>query len=261
MKKTLFFIFCFSLFIIKAQQYVEIKYLKTMSVPGAIVKTSFVLAIFPKENTTSFIFEKVYNKQDSITTKTEDDGEKREITNVSVIYEKENKNIKRMEIQKDYKKKELKSYEPIYGEKDFYIASEALPKIDWKIENEIKELLGYNVQKATCNFRGRNYIAWFTPEINIPDGPWKFNGLPGLILEISSNDSFIKFEAFQITLNKKGENVQDLFVKYPKVQQLTKVKRDELEKKNIEKQVKYIKSQNPDQSDAKIETNSLEVNN
>lgn len=82
-----------------------------------------------------------------------------------------------------------------------------------------------------------------------------------MILEISSNDSFIKFEAFQITLNKKGENVQDLFIKYPKVQQLTKVKRDELEKKNIEKQVKYIKSQNPDQSDAKIETNSLEVNN
>lgn len=261
MKKTIFLIFCFSLIITKAQQYEEVKYLKTMSVPGALVKTSFVLAVFPKDNSSSFIFEKVYTKQDSAITKTVDEGEKREVTNVSVIYQKENKNIRRMEIQKDYKKKELKSYEPIYGEKDFYTITEALPKIDWRIENESKEILGYKVQKAICNFRGRNYIAWFTSKINVPDGPWKFNGLPGLILEISSTDNFIKFEAFQITLNKKGENVEDLFVKYPKVQQLTKIKRDELEKKNVEKQVKYIKSQNPDQSDAKIETNSLEISN
>ena len=65
MKKTIFLIFCFSLIITKAQQYEEVKYLKTMSVPGALVKTSFVLAVFPKDNSSSFIFEKVYTKQDS----------------------------------------------------------------------------------------------------------------------------------------------------------------------------------------------------
>lgn len=260
MRKTFFFIFCFVLIVIKAQHYEEVKYLRTMSVPGALVKTSFILATFPKDNISSFVFEKVYTKQDSVTTKSVDEGEKREVTNVSVIYEKGNKNIRRMEIQKDYKKKQLGSYEPIYGEKDFYIVSELLPKIYWKIENETKEILGYPVQKASCIFRGRNYIAWFASKINIQDGPWKFNGLPGLILEIASTDNFIKFEAYQITLNKKGENLENLLVKYPNVKRIEKTKRDELERKNIDKQIKYIKSQNPDQSNAKIETNSLEIN-
>lgn len=61
---------------------------------------------------------------------------------------------------------------------------EEQPKLDWTICDSTGTILGYPVQKATCTFRGRSYIAWFAPEIAIPEGPYKFRGLPGLILEI-----------------------------------------------------------------------------
>ncbi|MDY3520116.1 GLPGLI family protein [Riemerella anatipestifer] len=65
----------------------------------------------------------------------------------------------------------------------------------WDITNsEPKVILGYEVKKATTNFGGRKWTAWFTPEIPIQDGPYKFYGLPGLILKISDNTNEYSFE-------------------------------------------------------------------
>lgn len=57
-------------------------------------------------------------------------------------------------------------------------------KINWTIFPETKTIEGFKVQKATTTFGGRNWIAWFTNDIQIQDGPYKFCGLPGLILNI-----------------------------------------------------------------------------
>ncbi|HTN68436.1 MAG TPA: GLPGLI family protein, partial [Dysgonamonadaceae bacterium] len=46
-----------------------------------------------------------------------------------------------------------------------------------------KTLLDYSCQMAVCNFRGREWTAWFATYIPVSDGPWKFGGLPGLIME------------------------------------------------------------------------------
>ena len=54
----------------------------------------------------------------------------------------------------------------------------------WNICDEYKDVAGYRCRKATCSFRGREYEAWFSEDIPISDGPWKFSGLPGLILEV-----------------------------------------------------------------------------
>ena len=59
-------------------------------------------------------------------------------------------------------------------------------------------ILGYRCQKATCHFRGRDFIAWFAPAIPVKRGPWKFGGLPGLILKVQDKDGLYTFEAIGI---------------------------------------------------------------
>lgn len=61
-------------------------------------------------------------------------------------------------------------------------------KFNWKIENEKEKIGQYNVQKATTDFGGRKWTAWFTTELPFQDGPYKFYGLPGLIVKIEDAD-------------------------------------------------------------------------
>ena len=72
--------------------------------------------------------------------------------------------------------------------------SNFLDQIRWEIQADAKEIAGYQVQKATTSFAGRDYIAWFTPEIPLSDGPYKFAGLPGLILELQDSEAEYVFE-------------------------------------------------------------------
>ena len=56
---------------------------------------------------------------------------------------------------------------------------------EWDLqEDSVKTILGHECQKATCKFRGREWTAWFALDVPISDGPWKFCGLPGLIMEV-----------------------------------------------------------------------------
>jgi len=75
----------------------------------------------------------------------------------------------------------------------FFNIKDSTAVFDWKITAEKKTILGYACQKATMHFRGRNYNAYFTDKIPFQDGPWKFSGLPGMILEIKSDDSDMSF--------------------------------------------------------------------
>ena len=65
----------------------------------------------------------------------------------------------------------------------FSYVKEKTPKIDWKISSETKAIGPHQAYKATGDFRGRTYTAWFTTDIPLPYGPWKLQGLPGIILE------------------------------------------------------------------------------
>ncbi len=61
---------------------------------------------------------------------------------------------------------------------DWFEVVEAVPDFGWVVTDEWKELLGYRVRRAECSFRGRDYVAWFAPELPLSEGPWKFCGLP-----------------------------------------------------------------------------------
>lgn len=54
----------------------------------------------------------------------------------------------------------------------------------WKILPEKKGIQGFTVQKAITDFGGRQWEAWFSVDIPFSEGPHKFRGLPGMILEL-----------------------------------------------------------------------------
>lgn len=89
--------------------------------------------------------------------------------------------------------KQLSSYE-----NETTVANDKPPKLIWEISSETKEIGGYTVIMAETSFRGRDYEAWFAPSIPIPAGPWKLNGLPGLILEAADKDRDYSWHAVSI---------------------------------------------------------------
>lgn len=89
---------------------------------------------------------------------------------------------------------------------EFFLVKEELTRIKWKIfENKTDTILGYKCLKATGNFRGRLFTVWFTKEIPARFGPWKLNGLPGLILEAKDHLDQVEFIAYRIEHFKKDK--------------------------------------------------------
>ncbi len=66
---------------------------------------------------------------------------------------------------------------------------------EWTIEDGTELILGYTCLKASTYYGGRHYTALFTPDIPISDGPWKFHGLPGMILKVSDEKGDFSYEA------------------------------------------------------------------
>jgi GLPGLI family protein len=79
--------------------------------------------------------------------------------------------------------------------------------IKWEIKNEFKKINIYNCQKAVGKFRGREYFAWFTLDIPVSLGPWKLNGLPGLILEANDSKNMFHFQAVKISFYKNEQKI------------------------------------------------------
>lgn len=72
--------------------------------------------------------------------------------------------------------------------------TELLEPQAWEIRPDTTMILGYKCQMAECDWRGRHYVAWFTEEIPISDGPYKFNGLPGLIFSVKDSTDEYSWE-------------------------------------------------------------------
>ncbi|MGV4415161.1 GLPGLI family protein [Chryseobacterium sp. T1] len=89
--------------------------------------------------------------------------------------------------------------------RDTYQYKEEQPVFNWKLEQDIKVILGYTCHKASTVFRGRKYVAWYANDLPINNGPYLFNGLPGLILEIEDTKDNYHFTA--IALDKKALDI------------------------------------------------------
>lgn len=239
-------------FSLNAQVSSEIKYLRKIHVDGSTFNSGFELNIDNEQQLSDFVFKGILNQSDTITNIIDD------LTTHKIIIQK-NDNPKPFTNQKNFKNHQLISYEFIYGEKDTYLIKEDLPELNWEITPETKNILGYQTQKAITKFRGREYEAWFAQEINIQDGPWKFHGLPGLILDVKSQDGFVEFIAYELTLNHAHSPIENLIIKYKELVPISFSQKKEIESKNISKQVKFLQSQNPEQTEVTITTNDLEI--
>jgi GLPGLI family protein len=82
---------------------------------------------------------------------------------------------------------------------NYYLVEEPLPEIKWNIKSDTLSISGLHCQMATAHFKGRDYTAWFCPDLPFHSGPWKLNGLPGLILEASDSkrEVIFKFGGFE----------------------------------------------------------------
>lgn len=77
-----------------------------------------------------------------------------------------------------------------------YIDDFEIPK--WEILDETITLLSHICKKATCRYRGRDWVAWYAIDIPISRGPYKFAGLPGLIMKIYDTENMYNFECIAI---------------------------------------------------------------
>ncbi|MDI9365744.1 MAG: GLPGLI family protein [Flavobacterium sp.] len=99
-------------------------------------------------------------------------------------------------------------------------------QFSWALINEEKEILGYKCKKATTTFSGREYVAWYSIDLPLSDGPYKFQGLPGLILSISDSKNHHSFEVIGIKKINEFYNLDyDKHVKVSKNEYLQTVKK------------------------------------
>jgi len=91
---------------------------------------------------------------------------------------------------------------------DFLEYTENFSVFNWALLDETKTIGNYKAQRAYCYYGGRNWTAWYTTEIPINDGPYKFYGLPGLIIKLYDKEEHYVFEMTKLERYKNGVNIE-----------------------------------------------------
>ena len=86
---------------------------------------------------------------------------------------------------------------------------------NWKLIKQDTIMNGYVCKKATLNYAGRDWSAWYNPDIPITVGPYKFHGLPGLVMMLKDNENVFSFIVNEV---KKGyfsfdSKIENFFIK------------------------------------------------
>lgn len=128
---------------------------------------------------------------------------------------KEENNGSPLQVYKDRSKNEVSSVFNSYVNN--IECTQHIPSMQqWQFIEGTDSILGYACGKATTRYAGRAYTAWFTFDIPINDGPWKFYGLPGLIMKVEDDAHIFRFEAIGIEQYKKPVHIVKDDRKYEK---------------------------------------------
>lgn len=162
-------------------------------------------------------------------------------------------------IYKNTKEKRFVNQSESFGK--FFLIKDKLEDLNWTLLNETKTIGEYTCYKATLKrevevmesqvmvnptdedreqpetqLKEMEIVAWYTPQIPVNTGPEQFYGLPGLILQMISDDKTIVCS--KITLNPKSK----VDIKEPVK---GKVISQEKYRKVMEKKMKQIQENSP----------------
>ncbi|WP_051882206.1 GLPGLI family protein [Chryseobacterium soli] len=164
-------------------------------------------------------------------------------------------------IEKQYAKKTVNFYDK-FKSVNLLITDNDAPK--WKIEKEFATINTMNCQKATTDYKGRKWEAWFSKEYPISDGPYKFSGLPGVVLKLKDADDNHVFNLIQI------KKIQSLFALVPKsnkqvsreeykkiMKNYTFIAADDIQSMNMDSKAGMMSIQLKDGYIGKFDTNQL----
>ena len=95
---------------------------------------------------------------------------------------------------------------------------------NWKLINETKTINSIACKKAEVHYKGRDWTAWYSTEIPFPYGPYKFSGLPGLIVKITDKTGDYDFELVKAvpSSNLKGKIISVNKRHYQNAKMITK---------------------------------------
>ena len=83
---------------------------------------------------------------------------------------------------------------------------------EWKLLEGDSVVCEYPCHKAVTTFRGRTWTVWYTLDLPYSDGPWKFCGLPGLVLHAYDSEGCFRFNCIGV---EKGDG-HEIKMKTPK---------------------------------------------
>ena len=106
---------------------------------------------------------------------------------------------------------------------DYYIYEDDLEPQQWTmVPDSVKTILDYSCRKAVCTYRGRTYEAWYCPDIPVSLGPWKFSGLPGLIMSVRDIKGHYTFDISGLEKsNEPIEYIEYITRKYTRTDRIT----------------------------------------
>ena len=135
-----------------------------------------------------------------------------------------------------------------------YAVAEPIPAMTWILSKETKSFKNYICKKASTTFRGRVYNAWYTDKIPVSVGPWKFSGLPGLIMAIEDSKGIYKWDVRSITYPFKGEilSAPAELISNKKFKKLTLREYDDLRIAAMKLKVATVKARNPNRISGKV---------
>lgn len=87
-----------------------------------------------------------------------------------------------------------------------FLISGDTEKHPWKLTGKQKKVLEYVCQQAVFEDEERKVEAWFAPQIPVSAGPNEYNGLPGMVLEVSIDDgdrTIIAAKVIEKTVDEK----------------------------------------------------------